>query len=183
MTVLENRAAPVQRTGVGIGVLATVGLVAVAVGLVVGLGLRETLGDPSAAGQTTERGTTVTAKLADVWESGLAQQRAMKEQAAALETASETSARTTAGLAQLAAVKGQSLLQNRIEAGIEQRAAMVRRQGILQNRIESGLAQSEAMTGTGVFHETWTMRGREMSNHVAALTSSGLVQGASILGG
>lgn len=180
MTVLGNRATRVPQAGVGVGVLVTVGLAAVALGLVVGLSLRETMDGSSAAAQTTGRATAVSANLTDVWESGLAQQQAMREQVVVLETASEIPARTTAGLAQLAAIKGQSLLQARIEAGIAQRDALAQRQALVQNRIESGRAQSRAMTGTGAFLDAWTMRGRETSKHDDALTSSGLVQGAII---
>ncbi|MGD2102966.1 MAG: hypothetical protein PVG83_12105 [Acidimicrobiia bacterium] len=183
MTVLGNRATPVQQTGAGIGVLATVGIVAVAVGLVVGLNLKETVSGASTAAQTTDRGTAVTAKLADVWESGLAQQQAMWDQAAALETAAEISARTAAGLAQLAAVKAQTPLQARIEAGIAQHDAITQPQALLQNRVESGLAQSEAIAGVSSFVDAWIMRGEETSNHVDVLTSSGLVQGASLSNG
>ena len=157
------------RVGVGgrrLGSHFVVGVVALAIGMAAAYGL-ERIGETqqaTAAQQTaTSRGAAMTTNLSGLWESGLAQQAAMRDQ---------------------------TLIQGRVDSGLARDAitstaivhdAWTMRGREMPNHFDalttSGLAQ-----GAGGATDARSDIGEEMANHLDALISSGLAQQRAIRG-
>lgn len=148
MTVLDKRSA----SGVdvrGIGRYLTVGVASVALGIGLGVGIDRI---SAAENQTPAhqamavRGAAVGEHLDSLWQSGLAQQHAIRDAA---------------------------LLQGRVESGLAQQEAMFAEAHILQGRIESGLAQHDAVVSANSAKDAMQMRGAAMADHLDGLIESG----------
>ena len=153
MTVLQKRAASGIETK-GLRVYVVAGIVAVAVGVGSAWGYTQLTQGATVPSVVDVRAAAIGEHLEGVWQSGLAQKKAM---AAA------------------------HVLQGRVEAGLAQQKAITETH-ILQGRVEAGLAQQEAILSANAAKEAMEMRGAAMADHLDGLIESGLATMAAIKG-
>ena len=173
MTVLQKRAASGIETK-GLRVYVVAGIVAVAVGVGSAWGYTQLTQGATVPSVVDVRAAAIGEHLEGVWQSGLAQKKAMA-------AAHVLQGRVEAGLAQQKAITEAHVLQGRVEAGLAQQKAITETH-ILQGRVEAGLAQQEAILSANAAKEAMEMRGAAMADHLDGLIESGLATMAAIKG-